>query len=78
MTGQEAIPVDEAQPSSGPCAWCQTPTTLKLQTQKPKYRTHGKVKVLAKAPIEAWCCPDHQRSLALTDSERAESGPVLR
>ena len=68
---QTSIPVDERQPASGPCAWCGSRATEKIEVE-PAVRGRDKVtgvQVIKRHAITAWACAAHLASLR--PSERA-------
>jgi hypothetical protein len=69
MTGQTSIPVDESQPTTGPCAWCGKPARSKIEMEPPVRGTDKMtgVQVIKRRAIEAWACPAHLASLRPSD-----------
>lgn len=68
---QTSIPVDESQPTTGPCAWCGKPATARIELEPP-VRGRDKltgVQVIKRRAIEAFACAAHLASLR--PSERA-------
>lgn len=64
MTEQVAIPVEEAQPTSGRCAWCGATAFRQIELEKARYtKAANGVRVIARRPIMAWACVSHELSL---------------
>jgi hypothetical protein len=77
--GQVSVPVDESQPASGGCAWCGTTTSRRIELEKARYRKDPLtgVRVIAKSPIVAWVCGEHDRTLRRTKDEGADAGAAF-
>lgn len=72
LRGQTAIPVVENVTQVGPCLWCGSPGDVLIEVEKGRFRMHGGVKVLAKAPVTAPAC-DRCSVRLCKHAEEAES-----
>jgi hypothetical protein len=59
---------DQGAPAlTGPCAWCQQTTGLRLAITPARYSARDGIRRVVRPAREVWCCADHQRSLELKD-----------
>lgn len=64
MTGQTAIRVSDALPTSGPCGWCQRPAHKRVVIRERPRRLDKRTKVyLQGEPVSEWACPACVRRL---------------
>lgn len=56
---------DQGTPAlAGRCAWCDTPTRLKIAVRRGGMHTTGNGTRVRQPSLEVWCCERHQSSLA--------------
>jgi hypothetical protein len=69
MSEQTTMPVP-AEPTSGPCAWCDESTRTKIEIE-PAVRGKDKatgVSVIKRFAVTAWACPAHLKTLRLSEA----------